>query len=190
MGKLTASKIPLENTQRYWMRTLATYLETKEDRYLAGWLGGLKDWMGQGDRTFEVRRGDIIQVQLGPCTFGHELNFPHPAVVLAVRNEWLLIVPCSSKAVGKQIDLSLEFAAADGFRFPTAVLVLQTRMVSRWRIIGSATMGQVTDRVLQSIEETLGKSLFSSVVGRMSTSTAFLSGEKAQQATLDSAPTS
>ena len=44
-------------------------------------------------------RSDIVYVQFGPLTFGRELNFAHPAVVInAPNNKWAMIVPGSSAA--------------------------------------------------------------------------------------------
>lgn len=96
-------------------------------------------------------QGEILYCDFGSLNFGFEIAFPHPCVVLAETEAFILVAPCSSKKHGHNFHDILDGKKEDGFQVETGVVIDNIRWMSKGRVI--ASMGKVKENFLNKIKE-------------------------------------
>lgn len=122
-------------------------------RWLIGWNRYVKDKKGKifRFRTFQYDRGDILHVELFGH-MGHELTYPHPAMVLYNGFNWVLVAPISSSAYqdGDPFHVDLTTKDAD-IHHDCAILMNKVQALDKQRIIKK--FGKVRNRkILDAVD--------------------------------------
>lgn len=119
---------------------------------------------GQVNSTTYYKK-DILLVDLGADTYGHEFSYEHPCVVLQNEYKRVFVVPCTSQPARKNIHGKiypeyLEGHVSDGFAKTTTILLKEAKFIDKTRV--KSFLGKVSDPLYNQIYTKVFEFLFES----------------------------
>lgn len=122
----------------------------------AHWACNIDRWHNNltNKNTITYKRGDIVFLDLGAQNFSYEPSYTHACIVLAVKYDSILIVPCSTKQYGSNHSGVIDATSADGFLKNTGIQSESFRWVSKNRVV-SKTGNKVSPTILDKLDNVL-----------------------------------
>jgi mRNA-degrading endonuclease toxin of MazEF toxin-antitoxin module len=105
---------------------------------------------------------DILLVDLGADTYGHEFSYEHPCIVIKNEYSSIFVVPCTSQPArrNKKKQIYPEFLegyASDGFAKTTTILLREAKYIDKARV------KKVLGRLKQPLYDTVYNKVFESL---------------------------
>ncbi|WP_026887961.1 type II toxin-antitoxin system PemK/MazF family toxin [Clostridium beijerinckii] len=115
--------------------------------------------------TTKYNAREILLVDLGADTYGHEFSYEHPCIVIKNEYKRVFVVPCTSQPArrnssGQVYPDFLEGYATDGFAKTTTILLKEAKYIDKTRI--KRSLGKVKQPLYDTIYNKVFESLFES----------------------------
>lgn len=113
----------------------------------------------------KLKPKQIVMVDLGTDTYGHEFSYEHPCIVLLNDYSRTFVVPCTSQLArrdkqGKLFKGTLEGTISDGFKKTTTILLTEAKFIDKTRI--KSSLGFLSDEKYNELYNELFILLFES----------------------------
>lgn len=107
----------------------------------------------------------IVLVDLGIDTFGHEFSYEHPCIIIYNNYDKAFIVPCTSQSARRDKNNNLyndqlEGYKSNGFAKTTTILIKEARFIDKTRI--KSVVGTVDNELYNKVYNNVFKTIFES----------------------------